>query len=104
LNQLQTKQPTITAAAGMVLIWSRCDDYCYQYDFDFDSESANNKDITRITIEPDTIVGKPFFSGRNLENIITNLQYDELALSCWVSRDLDKIIISKKIKKKNKEI
>ena len=77
---------------GMVLIWSR-------YDYNHDLESTNNKDITQIIIEPDTI-GKQFFSGRNLENIINNLQYDTLAISCFVSRSLDKIII---YKNKNKE-
>jgi hypothetical protein len=81
--------------SGMVLLWSKFD---YNYDYDSKSLTANNnKDITQTIIEPDTI-DKQFFSGRNLENVITNLQNDPLALSCWVSRSLDKIVISKKKK------
>ena len=74
---------------GMVLLWSRCNDNP-EYDSKYLTE--NNKDI--IIIEP-TAFGKQFFSGRNLENIINNLQYDTLSLSCYVSRSLDKIIIYK---------
>ena len=86
-----------TTTNGMVLLWSRCNNYNHEYD----SKSLtanNNKDITQIIIEPDAF-GKQFFSGRNLENIINNLQYDTLAISCYVSRSLDKIIIYKNKKK-----
>ena len=80
---------------GMVLIWSK-----NNYD---DLESVvNNKDITQIIIEPDTTANKQFFRGRDLENIINNLQYDILAISCYVSRSLDKIIIYKNKKNKKK--
>lgn len=78
----------------MILIWTRHDYYDYN-----DLESANNKDIQYITIEPDT-VSKQFFSGRNLENLINSLQYDPLSISCYVSRSLDKIIIFYKDKNK----
>ncbi len=73
---------------GMVLIWSR-------HDYNHDLESANNKDITWISIESKTI-DKKFFSGKNLEIVITNLQKDSLALTCWISKDLTRILISKK--------
>ena len=87
-----------TTTNGMILIWSR-----YNYESDFKPLTANNKDITQIIIEPDTF-GKPFFSGRNLENIINNLQYDTLAISCYVSRSLDRIIIYKNKKKKGDSV
>lgn len=61
---------------GMVLIWSRHDDYNYEYEYDFKSQTNNNnKEITWISIESN-IIDKKFFSGRNLENLITNLQND----------------------------
>ena len=84
----------------MVLVWSRCNNYNHEYDSKY--LTANNKDITQIIIEP-TAFGKQFFSGRNLENIINNLQQDPLSISCYVSRSLDKIIIYKN-KKEDSEI
>ena len=82
---------------GMVLLWSRHDDYNYEYEHDFKSQTNNDnsKEITWISIESKTI-DKKFFSGRNLENVITNLQNDSLALTCWISKDLTRILISKK--------
>ncbi len=77
----------------MVLIWSRHD---YNYEHDFKTQSNDNsKELTWISIESKTI-NKKFFSWRNLENVISNLQNDSLALTCWVSKDLSKILISKK--------
>ena len=82
---------------GMVLLWSRHDDYNYESEHYFKSQTNNNnnKEITWISIESNTI-DKKFFSGRNLENLITNLQNDSLALTCWISKDLSRILISKK--------
>jgi hypothetical protein len=95
LNQLITKPKP---KSKLVLIWSRCENYDYDLDLEStDTNNNNNKDITWIILEPKA--DKKFFSGRNLENVITILQYDPLALSCWVTRDLDKIVISKKKKK-----
>jgi hypothetical protein len=92
-NILDTSKIT-SKTNNMILIWSR-----YDYNHDYDFKSVNNKDTTTcITVEPDT-VSKQFFSGRNLENLINNLQYDNFAISCYVSRSLDKIIIFYKNKK-----
>jgi hypothetical protein len=73
----------------MIFLWTR-----YDYNYDYDLEPANKKDITKITLEPDT-TNKQFFSGRDIEKIISKLEKDNEALSCYVSRSLDKIIISK---------
>jgi hypothetical protein len=107
LKQLITKpkSKSTTITNKLILLWSRCENnYDYEYpDLDSIDTNENNindkkdENITWITLEPKT--DKKFFSGRNLENVITILQYDPLALSCFVTRDLDKIIISKKKKK-----
>ena len=59
-NILDTSKINNKTNNGMVLIWSR-----YNYNnYDYYLESSNNKDITYITIEPDTTANKQFFSGR----------------------------------------
>lgn len=86
-NILDTPTTPPTKTIGMILLWSRTD--CNNYDYDLESHI----DIKWITIEPD--IDKQFFSGRDLEKIISKLENDESALTCYVSRSLDKIIISK---------
>jgi hypothetical protein len=81
-NILDTPTTATSKTIGMVLLWN-CN---------YDYESLNN-DITWITIVPDT--NKQFFSGKDIEKIITKLEKDNEAISCYVSRSLDKIIISK---------
>ena len=91
---------TTTDNNKMVLLWSRCSSYDVVDLTSLDVNSSNNNDVITTTIQSYEIVGRSFFSGRNLENIITNMENDPLALSVWVSKQLDKIIISKQKKKK----
>ena len=86
-----TKITSNTHNNGMILIWSK---YDYECEYDLKSQN-NNKKISWISIESKTI-DKKFFSGRNLESVITNLQNDVLALTCWISKDLTRILISRK--------